>query len=86
MMPDVITSQYRLCLIAVLVMVASGCTTLRTGTAAFADHRLLIDGIPLANERHCYFAPRRLYENFWPETDASYMRPPLAMVNTTIPS
>jgi len=33
-----------------------------------------------------YFAPRGLYENFWPETEASYIRPPLAMVNTTIPS
>jgi hypothetical protein len=34
----------------------------------------------------CYFPPRGVYENFWPDTDASYIRPPLAMVNTTIPS
>jgi hypothetical protein len=26
-----------------------------------------------------------LYENFWPETDASYITPPFAIVNTATP-
>jgi hypothetical protein len=29
--------------------------------------------------------PAGLYENFWPATDASYIRPPFAMVKTAIP-
>jgi len=31
------------------------------------------------------YLPSALYENFWPATEASYIRPPFATVNTAIP-